>query len=155
MVDQFLGGLFGNKEDDDEPARHRRARDFVDRHERGAHHEMSDEEVLQNYRAAASQLPPDEYRQAAAEAFRQMSPEQRRELRRYLKHHSGDRFDARDDSPEEIAQAMQKAKQETADSGGLGSLLGDIQGKLDNPIVKIAIAGIAAMAAKKLTEPRQ
>jgi len=32
MVDQFLGGLFGSKDDDDEPTRRKRANDFVDRY---------------------------------------------------------------------------------------------------------------------------
>ncbi len=30
-----------------------------------------------------------------------------------------------------------------------------LQGVLDNPIVKVAIAGVAAMAAKKLTDPNR
>ena len=80
MVDQMLGGLFGSQDTDDEPTRRRRAQDFIDRHERGMHHQMSDAEVLQNYRATTAQLSPDEYRQTAKDAMRQMSPEQRREL---------------------------------------------------------------------------
>ena len=113
MVDQLLGGLFGAKDDDDEPTRRRRARDYVDRYERGAYDQIGDDEVLHNYRTATSHLSPDEYHQAAADAVRQMSPEQRRELRRELKRRSRDRFDAKDDSPEEVARAMQQADQET------------------------------------------
>src|SRR4051812_19915312 len=84
MVDQMLGGLFGSQDQDDAPTRQRRVHDFIDRHQRGAHDQMPDAEVLQNYRAATANLSPQEYQQAAAEAMRQMTPEQRRELRHYL-----------------------------------------------------------------------
>ncbi|MFN8593542.1 MAG: hypothetical protein U0031_18945 [Thermomicrobiales bacterium] len=167
MVDQFLGGLFGSNDNDDEQTRHRRARDFADRHHRGAHDQMSDEEVLQNYRAATSHLAPDEYRQMATESLNQLTPEQRRELRRELKHRSQDRYDPRDDSPQELANAMQRAHQDQG--GGLASLFGmggshsnaqaqpqdkPFGGMFDNPLAKVALAGMAAVAAKKITEPR-
>ena len=168
MVDQLLGGLFGSKDDDDEPTRQRRARDYVDRYERGAYDQFGDDEVLHNYQTATSRLSPDEYHGAAADALRQLSPEQRRELRRELKRRSRDRFDARDDSPEEVARAMQQAHQEH-ESGGLAGLFGrggsnasagqsqggGIGGMLDNPVAKVAMAGVAAMVAKKLTDPNR
>jgi hypothetical protein len=169
MVDQMLSGLFGSEDQDDEPTRRRRANDFIDRHQRGAHDQMPDAEVLQNYRAATANLSPEEYQQAAAEAFRQMTPEQRRELRHYLKRRSNDRVNPADDSPEEVAKAMQQADQEQKGSGGLLSHFGlggsdgdankpdtsGLQGVLDNPLVKVAIAGVAAMAAKKLADPNR
>jgi hypothetical protein len=168
MVDQLLGGLFGSNDDEDEPTRRRRARDYVDRYERGAYDQIGDDEVLQNYRAATSQLSPDEYQRAATDAMRQLSPEQRRELRRELKRRSRDRFDAKDDSPEEVARAMQRANQEH-EGGGLAGLFGlggsdasgghsqggGIGGMLDNPVAKVAMAGVAAMVAKKLTDPNR
>ena len=61
MVDQLLGGLFGSKDDDDVATRHRRARDYVDRYERGAYDQIGDDEVLHNYRTATSNLAPDDY----------------------------------------------------------------------------------------------
>ena len=171
MVDQLLGGLFGAKDDEDQPTRQRRARDYVDRYERGAYDQIGDDEVLQNYRTATSQLSPDEYHRAATDAMRQLSPEQRRELRRELKRRSRDRFDAKDDSPEEVARAMQQAHQEH-EGGGLAGLFGlggshqsaasgsqsqggGIGGMLDNPVAKVAMAGVAAMVAKKLTDPNR
>jgi hypothetical protein len=168
MVDQLLGGLFGSQDDDDEPKRRRRARDFVDRYERGAYDQIGDDEVLHNYRTATSNLTPDEYQRAGADAVRQLSPEQRRELRRELKRRSRDRFDAKDDSPEEVARAMQRANQEH-EGGGLAGLFGlggsdtsggqsqggGIGGMLDNPVAKVAMAGVAAMVAKKLTDPNR
>jgi hypothetical protein len=170
MVDQLLGGLFGAQDQEDEPTRRRRARDFVDRHERGRHNEMSDAEVLQNYSAATSQLSPDEYRQVATDAFSQMSPEQRRELKQYMRQRGGGRFNVpeNDDSPAAMAQAAQQAQQQDQGGGGLLGFLGlgksepkpapskpeegPIDSMFGNPLVKVAVAGIAAMAAKKLTE---
>ena len=168
MVDQLLGGLFGSQDDDDEPTRQRRARDYVDRYERGAYDQIGDDEVLHNYRTATSNLSPDEYQAAAAAAMRNMSPEQRRELRREMKRRSRDRYDAKDDSPEEIARAMQQADQDQ-ERGGLAGLFGlggsddsagqsqggGIGGMLDNPVAKVAMAGVAAMVAKKLTDPNR
>ena len=100
--------------------------------------------------------------------MRQLSPEQRRELRRELKHRSRDRFDAKDDSPEEVARAMQQAHQDQG-GGGLAGLFGfggshpssgqsqggGIPAMLDNPVAKVAMAGVAAMVAKKLTDPNR
>jgi DnaJ-class molecular chaperone len=162
MVDQLLGGLFGGQDQDDEPTRRGRARDYVDRYERGAFDQMSDDEVLHNYRTAAIQLSPDDYEQTAREAFKRMSPEERRELRRYMRERSSDRFDAADDSPEELARAMRRADdQDQGIGGGLASLFGfggdggerrpqeQSGGMLDNPLAKAALAGVAAMAAKR------
>ncbi len=173
MVDQFLGGLFGSQDTDDEPTRRRRAQDFVERHERGAHDQMSDAEILQNYRAATSRLSPDEYQQVTAEALRQMPKEQRRELKRYMRQQGQGRVDLPDDdddSPEVLAKAAQKAEQEHKESGGLLGFLGlgkseapaqsnekpqegGIDAMIQNPLVKVAIAGVGAQAANQQTDP--
>lgn len=178
MVDQLLGGLFGAQEQDDEPARRRRAQDFVDRQQRGAVDQMSDAEVLQNYRAATARLSPDEYQQVTAEALRQMPKEQRRELKRYMRQQGQGKIDLPDDdddSPEVMARAARQAEQGQQGGGGLLGFLGlgdsgsssgspaaaeppkegGIDAMISNPLVKIAVAGIAAMAAKKLTEPNR
>lgn len=175
MVDQLLGGLFGAQDQDDEATRRKRADDFIDRHQRGRHQEMSDAEVLQNYRAATSQLSPDEFKQVAKDAFSQMSPEQRRELKRYMRQQSRGRVnlpDDDDDSPDVLANAVGQAREESGGPGGLLGFLGlgksddkpapqqqqSQEGPIDsmfgNPLVKVAVAGLAAVAAKKLTEPR-
>jgi hypothetical protein len=167
MVDQLLGGLFGAQDDDDE-TRRGRARDFADRYERGAYDQLGDDEVIQNYRAAASRLSPEEYQTAVADSLRKMDKEQRRELRREMRRRSRDRYDAADDSPEELAKTMQRADQEEQGGGGLAGLFGlggdgrdsgspggGLQGVLDNPLAKVAMAGVAAFAAKKLTDPNR
>ena len=166
MANQALGGLNDTQETDDEPTRRARARDFVDRYERGAYDQLGDEEVVQTYRAATTQLSPEEFQRVAAEAFRRMSPEERQELLQELRRRSPERVDAADDSPEELARTVQRAEQDNQ-GGGLAGLFGfggsgaderpaqggGLQGMLDNPLVKIGIAGIAAMAAKFLTDP--
>jgi hypothetical protein len=167
MVDQMLGGLFGAQDDDDDDRRRGRARDFADRYDRGAYDQMGDDEVIHNYRAASSRLSPDEYQAAAAGALRNMDPEQRRELRREMRRRSRDRFDAADDSPEELARAMRRADDEDQGGGGLAGLFGmgggddrdtrsqqggAMGGMLDNPLAKVAMAGVAAFAAKKIAE---
>ncbi len=166
MVDQLLGGLFGAQDDDDDDRRRGRARDFADRYDRGAYDQMGDDEVIHNYRAASSRLSPEEYQMAAADALRKMDPEQRRELRREMRRRSRDRYDAADDSPEELARTMQRADQEEQGGGGLAGLFGlgggddrsqpqqggGMGGMLDNPLAKVAMAGVAAFAAKKIAE---
>jgi hypothetical protein len=167
MATQFLDGSPGTRETNDEPTRRERAREFVDRYERGAYDQLGDEEVVQTYRAATTQLSPEEFQRVAADAFRRMSPEERQELLQELRRRSPERFDAADDSPEEIARTVQRAEQENQSGGGLAGLFGfgsagaderqaqagGLQGMFDNPIVKIAVAGIAALAAKFLTDP--
>jgi hypothetical protein len=169
MATQLLDGHSGTQETNDESTRRERARDFVDRYERGAYDQLGDEDVVQNYRAATTQLSPEEFQRVAAEAFRRMSPEERQELLGELRRRSEGRVDAADDSPEEIARTVQRAEQEKQGSGGLAGLFGfggsgaderqaqggGLQGMFDNPLVKIGIAGIAAMAAKFLTDPNR
>jgi hypothetical protein len=96
-----------------------------------------------------------------------MSPEERHELLGELQRRSQGRLDATDDSPEAIARTVQRAEQEDQDTGGLAGVFGfggsraderqaqegSLQGMFDNPIVKIAIAGIAALAAKVFLSP--
>ena len=122
MVDQLLGGLFGAKDDDDEPTRRGRARDYVDRYERGAYDQIGDDEVLQNYRAATSRLSPDEYqigrrgRRAAdgAGAASGAATE--------LKRRSRDRYDARDDSLRKSPAPCSKRTRNRVAADWLGSL---------------------------------
>ncbi|MFN8675055.1 MAG: hypothetical protein U0Z70_01635 [Thermomicrobiales bacterium] len=170
MVDQLLSGLFGSNDTDDVDTQRRRARDFADRAERNPH-ELDPNEVLQNYRATTSRLSPDQYQRAAEEAFSKMSPEERRELKREMRRRSRmqnphDQDD--DDSPAVLAQSAQQAHQEHESSGGLAGLFGlggdnktvdnaksGLENILDNPLAKVAIAGIAAAAAKHLADPNR
>ena len=170
MVDQLLSGLFGSNDADDVDTQRRRARDFADRAERNPR-DLDANEVLQNYRATTSRLSPDQYQRAAEEAFSKMTPEERRELKREMRRRSrmqnqDDRDD--DDSPAVLAKNAQQAHQEHESGGGLAGLFGlggdnktvddaksGLENVLDNPLAKIAIAGIAAAAAKHLADPNR
>jgi hypothetical protein len=171
MVDQLLSGLFGSNDTDDIETQRQRARDFADRAERNPR-ELDTHEVLQNYQATASRLSPEQYQRAAEEAFARLSPEERRELRREMRRRArmqeqDDQDD--DDSPAVLARTAQQAHQSNESSGGLAGLFGfgggdnktadnakgGLEGMLDNPLAKVAIAGIAAVAAKHLADPNR
>jgi len=171
MVDQLLGGLFGSNDTDDVETTRKRARDFADRAERNPH-DLDPNEVLQNYQATTSRLSPDQYQRAAEEAFGKMSPEDRRALKREMRQRSrGQGRDDQDDdnSPAALARTAHQAHQENQGSGGLAGLFGfgggdnktvdnakgGIENVLSNPLAKVAIAGIAAAAAKHLADPNR
>ena len=173
MVDQLLGGLFGGQDNDDDDNRRSRARDFVSRYEQGAPHEgYDDDEVFQNYRSVSSRLSPQEYEEAASEAFSRMDPDQRRQMKRMMRERGGMQggmqFDDDNDDPRELARMTSRFREQDQGGGGLASLfggggggsgdllssrggggggLGDMMG---NPVAKAAMAGVAAMAMKKM-----
>lgn len=148
-------------------------RDFVNRYEQGAPHEgYSDEEVASRYQQVSRQLPTDVYQESAQEAFSRMSPQERMQFGQYLQQQTrqqnynfpdldGDGQDDRYQDPNYLAQATGRIHQQQPDL--LGQLLGGAAGMLggnsqaggnvfSNPLAKGAMAGIAAMAVKKLME---
>jgi hypothetical protein len=173
MVDQLLGGLFGGQDEDDEPVRRQRATDFIDRYERGRPYDgIGDDEVLQNYRATAGRLSPQEYEEAAAEAFSRLSPEERRELKRRMRQQRrAEKLDDDDDDPRTMAREVSQYRQQGDDDplggllGGLGSMFGgggsapasgsQAQGDLlGGPLGKAVLGGVAAFAMKKMMSGR-
>jgi hypothetical protein len=173
VVDQLLGGLFGGQDDDDDEGRRRRATDFVDRYERGAPYDgINDDEVIQNYRATAGRLSPQEYEEATAESLGRLSREERRELRRRLRQQQrGGQFnDDDDDDPRTMARELSQYRQQGSDDplggllGGLGGMLGGGGGSqgssqggggaigetLGGPLGKALMGGVAAFAMKKM-----
>lgn len=107
------------------------------------------------------------YEEAAGETFGRMSPQDRKQLRREMKQRGGDRFQAESDDPRELARATSRYRQEDSGGGGLAGLFGmggggggrgDLVdgsrggggGLLDNPLAKVALGGVAAMAMKKM-----
>jgi hypothetical protein len=167
VVDQLLGGLFGGQDDEDEPVRRQRATDFIDRYERGAPYDgIDDDEVMQNYRATAGRLSPQEFEEATAESLGRLSREERRELRRRLRQQGGGQLDADDDDdPRTIARELSQQRQGSDDPlGGLGGMLGGMFGGggssnqggssggdlLGGPLGKAVMGGVAAFAMKKM-----
>jgi hypothetical protein len=172
MVDQLLGGLFGGQDDEDEPVRRQRATDFIDRYERGRPYDgIGDDEVIQNYQTVAGRLSPQEYEEAAAEAFGRLSREERRELRRRLRQQRGAQVrDDDDDDPRTMARELSQVRQQGSDDplGGLGGMLGGMLGGgssgqqqgsaggdlLGGPLGKAVLGGVAAFAMKKMMDNR-
>src|SRR5215210_4129694 len=168
MVDQLLGGLFGSQDDEDEPVRRQRATDFIQRYERGRPYDgIGDNEVLQNYRATAGRLSPQEYEEAMADSFGRLSREERRELRRRLRQQRGAQLrDDDDDDPRLMARELSQVRQQGSDDplggllGGLGGMLGGGGGSpqasssggdlFGGPLGKAVLGGVAAYAMKKM-----
>jgi hypothetical protein len=167
VVDQLLGGLFGGQDNDDDEIRRRRASDFIDRYERGAPYDgIDDDEVIQNYRATAGRLSPQEYEEATANSLGRLSREERRELRRRLRQQQGGQFnDDDDDDPRLMARELSQYRQQGSDEplGGLGGMLGGMLGGgggsgsgssggdlLGGPLGRAVLGGVAAVAMKKM-----
>jgi hypothetical protein len=145
-------------------------RDFVNRYEQGAAHEgYSDQEVANRYQQVSRDLPADVYQESAQEAFSRMSPQERRQFGQYLQQQTrqqnlnfpdldGDGQDDRYQNSNYLAQATSRIHQQQPDLlgqllGGAAGMMGGNQGNIfSNPLAKGAMAGIAAIAAKKLMD---
>ena len=135
--------------------------DFVERYDRGAPWEgIEDDEAKSRYDEVSSHLSDDDYELSAREAFERLDPKQRKEMARLLREQGRKRdvdlaeFDQDDDDrlsdPEQLARMTRHVRKQQP--GGLGALLGGggAGGMLGNPLAKAALAGIAAMAAKRV-----
>ena len=143
--------------------------DFVGRYDQGPPWAgISDREALSRYQQVAPQLPPDVYEQSAQEAFARMSPQERAQFVQYLRQRAQQQNfnfpdlnqDGIDDrvqqDPRELARITTRMRQQQP--GGLGALLGGGGGgmgdMLGNPLAKAALAGVAAIAVKKMMDRR-
>jgi len=150
--------------------------DFSTRYEQGAPWDgIDDREAYDRYQQVAPQLPPQLYQESAQEAFARLTPQQRLQLGQYLQHQAQqqglssfqdrnqDGIDDRYQDPGYLAQATSHLEQQQP--GILGQLLGGAlgggssrsgggQGMLESPVAKAAMAGIAAMAVKKMMSTR-
>lgn len=146
-------------------------RDFSDRFDRGRPHEGYDErEAYERYERVNRHLDHDEYEHSARDAFSRLSPQERRQLGRELRERSserGYRFDDDDDDDDGRYEdagylARHSRRMREQDPGMLGSLLGGGGGGLGGVLggggggggaggmlAKVALGGIAAMAAKR------
>jgi hypothetical protein len=141
MLQNVLGGLTGDQPD--------KLRDFSRRYQDGPPDQgYSDQEARDSYGQLASRLPNDEYEQSAEAAFSRLSPEQRRQFGEWLQQRTGgSATNALTDDPRELARATSRVQQEQPNL--LQQAFGE-GGALSNPIAKVAVAGIAAMAAQRL-----
>jgi hypothetical protein len=137
--------------------------DFVSRYDKGAPWDgIGDDEALSRYQQVAPNLSSDQYRESAEEAFRRLTPQQRAEFGRWLQARSRqqhldiqdldrDGIDDRLEDPSFLAGATTQARDRQP--GLLDGLFGGNGaggGLLSSPIAKAALAGIAAMAVRKL-----
>jgi hypothetical protein len=140
------------------------AEDFVNRYQQGHPTEgYSEEEVMQHYQKVAGSAPDDVYQQSAEESFARLSPQERKEFFQFLRQKAQqqgtqdftdlnqDGVDDRYQDPHELAQLTTRMRRQQP--GFLEQLLGGGgQGMPGNPLAKGALAGIAAMAMRKMTQ---
>jgi hypothetical protein len=126
---------------------------LIGQFDQGEHEQADDQQVQQAYGQVASQLPQDQYVQAAQEAFSRLTPEQRAEFARQLQSHAAQRG-----LPISMGQAP------PTDAGSLASATGQVHaaqpnllqqmfapgGTFSSPVAKAALLGITAMAAQRL-----
>ncbi len=138
--------------------------DFVNRYQQGHPTEgYSEEEVMQQYQKVAGSAPDDIYQQSAEESFARLSPQERKEFFQFLRQKAQqqggqdftdlnqDGVDDRYQDPHELAQLTTRMRQQQP--GFLEQLLGGGgQGMPGNSLAKGALAGIAAMAMRKMTQ---
>ena len=158
MLSQILGG--GQRREE--------YQDFVNRYDTGAPWDgISDQEARSRYQQVAPQLSPEMYQESAQEAFSRLTPQQRLQLGQHLQQQTRqqgynvpdlnrDGIDDRLQDPAYLAQATGQLHQQQP--GILGDLLGGGggggQGMLQSPVAKAALAGIAAVAVKKMMSGR-
>jgi hypothetical protein len=160
MLQQLLGG----------GQQRQQYQDFVTRYDQGAPWDgISDQEAYSRYQQVAPQLPPDMYQQSAQEAFARLTPQQRMQFGQFLRQQAQQRnlnfpdlnqdgIDDRFQDSRYLAQVTGRMQQQQP--GMLEQLLGGAvgggggQSMLESPIAKAALAGIAAMAVKKMMGQR-
>ena len=119
-MDAMMKGLFGGDDDRNQ------SRDFIQRYETGDPTEgYSSEEAYQQYGRVSQHLSPEDYQDAAEQAFNRMRPDQRSQFAQMLGQQmggSGFQGYQQTDDPRQLAQAVAQYRQQ--DQGGLGSLFG-------------------------------
>ena len=162
--ENILGGGRGGGQ---QPQQRQELEDFVTRYEQGPPWAgISDQEAVRRYQQVAPQLPPEVYQESAQEAFARLSPQERLQLAQYLRQRARqqqvdvpdlnrDGIDDRLQDPRYLAQvAGQLHRQQPGLLGRLVSQGGGAGDLLGNPLAKAALAGIAALAVKRMTSGR-
>jgi hypothetical protein len=167
------GGAAGQQQ----PQQRQAYQDFVRRYDDGPPWAgVSDQEAAQRDQEVAPRLSPQEYQESAQEAFARLSPQERQQFGRYLQQQARqqgvavpdlnrDGVDDRLQDPAYLARVTSEVQQQQP--GLLGGLLGGAGGAgggapgsdplgniLANPIGKAALAGVAAIALKKMMSQR-
>ena len=160
LLERVLGG----------PEKQTEYEDFIGRFNQGSPYDsIDDREAIDRYGKVTPGLSNSEYRDAAAATFDQLSPQERAEFSHWLRTRAKANgvvvpdYDLDDDgiddrmqrNPGELADVTTRVRESNPNifeqvlgKGGTG-------GPLDNPIVKVVAAGIAAMAAQRLLGGRR
>jgi hypothetical protein len=167
-----LQGLLGGSQGGAQQQQRQDYQDFVRRYDEGPPWAgVSDQEAAQRYQQVAPRLSPQEYEESAQEAFARLSPQQRQQLGRYLQQQARqqgvevpdlnrDGIDDRLQDPAYLAHAAGQMQQQQPGllgqllgggaGGGGGSAGGGVGEVLASPLAKAALAGIAAVAVKRM-----
>lgn len=144
--------------------------DFSNRFNQGSPYDgISDDEAMSRYEEIAPSLSRNDYRDSAEDTFSRLSPQERREFSQYLRTRAAQRgmsaqdYDLNDDGVDDRMQddpgqlAEMTTQLRDRDPNILQQLMGrgGSGGALDNPLAKVAFAGIAAMAAQRLMGGRR
>jgi hypothetical protein len=129
--------------------------DFVTRYNQGPPQEgYTNRETADVYNQVAPHLSPDQYRESAEQAFANMSPEQREQFGQWLQQQAQSRGvstgagSQQYQDPGSLARMTTQVHQQQPDL--LSQVLGGGGEALQNPFVKAAVAGVAAMAVQRM-----
>ena len=160
LLDELLGG----------GQRQAEYKDFTNRYQQGSpYDQIGDDETLQRYKELAPELSDADYRESAQESFSQLSPQERAEFSRWLRERSkqqgiqvpGLRPERRRDRRSGPAGPGRARRHDDAHADQQPNIFEQVLGKsgtggtFNNPIAKIALAGITAFAAQKLMGARR
>jgi hypothetical protein len=131
---------------------------LIDKFENGQHQQAPDQQVSSSYSQVASQLPADQYEQAARDAFAKLTPEQRQQFLQELQSETAatpagtsPAIQNATADPSSLAAATTQLHQDQP--GSLGQMFAP-GGMFSSPIAKAVLLGITAMAAQRLTGRR-
>jgi hypothetical protein len=112
--------------------------------DQGDYSQIDPNEAAGNLQQFAQNAPPEMQQQAYGQAFGQMSDDQRQQFVQQLPSDVQGQMDPSD--PQGMAQGFQQAAQQRPD------LLQDAK---NHPVASVAVAGLAAVAAKHLWDQHQ
>jgi ABC-type transport system substrate-binding protein len=127
--------------------------DMVSKFNQGQHDQVPDNQIQQTYGQVVSQLPQDQYLQAARDAFDKLTPQQRQQLAQELQTRA-----------QQEGINVPSTQTVSSDPGSLATAVSDVHaqqpnllqqlfapgGVFSSPIAKAALLGITAMAAQRL-----
>jgi hypothetical protein len=135
-------------------ARSGQLQDFAKRFDQGQREDnFNEEEAYDRFEEVSRDADREEFDQSARDSLARLSPDERREFEREVRERAGkqgvDLHNAPEDSSPEGLAGLLGSLQEQA-PGLLGSLFGgSSRGFGGNSLAKVALGGVAAMAAKR------